>query len=64
MECANWQKGRSLPEFYTLSPTLVCRFRSTTLFQGFCRGRKDRPVKRLNAKGVAETPGSNEESLT
>ena len=41
--------------YYALSPTLVRRFGNTQFFRRFWRGRLDRLVKRLNAKGVADT---------
>lgn len=45
--------------YYAIGPTLVKRFGHTEWFKNMWKGKLDRMVANLNAKGIEDTPYEN-----
>ena len=52
----SWSGRVFIRTYYALSPTLVKWFGNSPWFRRFWKGKLDRMVSNLNAKGVADTP--------
>lgn len=53
---STWYGRTFIRLYYAISPTLVKMFGKTKWFKRFWKGRLDKMVKRLNEKGVENTP--------
>jgi hypothetical protein len=51
-----WYGRAFIRIYYTISPTIVKWFGKTNWFRKFWRGKLDRMVEKLNAKGIKDTP--------
>ena len=53
---STWYGRLFIRTYYAISPTLVKRFGNTNWFKRICKGRLDRMVSKLRAKGIEDTP--------